>query len=339
MKKRANEIFKFALKGLVIFAFLQLPMQAQEEGENLSPAEDAISTAGTKTTVHPKLWTNQESGQLYANSSVKFILDANDNLSKTDYIEYKIDDGEFIRYSAPITIAKEGPHNITYRSADRAGNREFDHSFNVVIDNTAPEVELTPAKPFVEKDGRLFTSPGNIFVIRAIDEHSGVKSIRYGVNSKAEASYEEGRTVQLSESGSQLIRYDALDYLGNRTIGGSVLVEVDGSRPVVSIQPTKPLRQIEEDQYARRSTGFTVNATDEGGAGISQVMVRIDASQEWQVYNNTLYFATEKEHTIDAKAIDAVGNESEIVSIRFKLDDNPPVTKIRTSVEENKDKN
>ena len=63
------------------------------------------------------------------------------------------------------------------------------------------------------------------------------------------------------------------------------------------------------------------------------IMVRIDGSEEWQTYTDTIYFDTEKEHSIEAKAIDAVGNESEIVSSRFIVDDNPPTTKLKTSVE------
>ena len=261
-----------------------------------------------------------------------FVLSSTDNLSKTDYVEYKLDDSGYIRYSAPISISKEGPHSIRYRAVDRAGNREFEQSFNVIIDNTPPEVELTPARAFVERDGRLFTSPGNTFTIRAVDQHSGIKEIKYGVNSGAREKYEDGRVVQLSDPGSQLIQYEAHDNLGNSTVSGGVLVNVDSTRPRVAIQPTQPLRQVNGDRYARRATGFNISAEDEG-AGITQVMVRIDGSQEWQAYNNTLYFSTETEHSIEAKAVDAVGNESEVVVSRFKVDDNPPITKLRPSVQ------
>ena len=151
------------------------------------------------------------------------------------------------------------------------------------------------------------------------------------MNSSSREKYEEGRVVQLSDPGSQLIQYEALDNLGNRTLGGSILVDVDNTRPKIAIQPTQPLRQVNGDRYARRSTGFRVTAEDDG-AGIAQVMVRIDGAQEWQAYNNTLYFAVETEHTVEAKAVDAVGNESEVVVSRFKVDDNPPITKLRTSI-------
>ena len=324
-----------AFLATALAALTLLPVYAQED---ISPAEEtqnegdsSLDVAGAETSAKPVLWKNEKSGQLYANSGVRFILNATDNLSKTDYIEYKVDDSDYIRYSAPISISKEGPHSISYRAVDRAGNREFEQSFNVIVDNTSPEVELTPARAFIEKDGRLFTSPGNTFTIRAVDQHAGVKDINYGVNSGNKEKYEEGRIVQLSDPGSQLIQYEAIDNLGNRTLSGSVLVDVDNTRPRIAIRPTQPLRQVNGDRYARRATGFNVTAEDEG-AGVTQVMVRIDGSQEWQAYNNTLYFSTETQHSIEAKALDAVGNESEVVVSRFKVDDNPPITKLRTSI-------
>ena len=137
-----------AIAAAALLSFVLLPaVYAQED---ISPGEETQSEGSnapeSETSAKPVLWKNEKSGQLYANSSVRFVLNSSDNLSKTEYIEYRVDDGAYIRYSAPISITVEGPHSITYRAADRAGNREFEQSFNVIIDNTPPEVELTPAR-------------------------------------------------------------------------------------------------------------------------------------------------------------------------------------------------
>ena len=348
--------------GLVIFgisvtAITLFPLKAQEElspaeqetpAENAPPSGDADASTGAKESdsaedaftgsLKPVLWKNDQSGQLYANSSVKFILDSRDNLSQTDYVEYKINDNKFVRYIEPITITEEGPHSITYRAIDRAGNREFNRNFNVVIDNSAPQVAFTPAKAFVERDGRLFTSLGNTFTIRAVDQYSGIKDIKYGINSPPEQTYEEGRTVQLSNSGSQIIQYNARDHLGNNTDGGNIVVQVDDKKPAIRIKSSVSLRKIDGTNYARRATAFSIVANDEG-SGVAVIMVKIDGSEEWQTYNKPLYFATEQEHSIEAKASDAVGNESETVVSRFIVDDNPPISKLRTSVSETNDAN
>ncbi len=330
-----SELFRSLFVTLFVGAFLTvifLPAYAQEDNQEgeLSPAEETQQDAVSSSSVKPALWRNVKSNQLYANFAVKFYLDSTDDLSKTDYIEYKLDEGEYVRYSAPFSIYEEGPHSISYRAVDRAGNREFNQSFSVIVDNKAPEVELAPSQSFVEKDGRLFTSLNNTFTIRAVDRYSGIKSISYSINSEPIQTYKAGSVIKLSQSGSQVIKYKADDNLGNTTESGSVVVEVDNGVPIVQIRPSSSLKQVNGDRYARRSTSFNVIAKDDG-AGVSQVMVRIDGAQEWQSYVSPLSFETEADHSIAAKAIDAVGNESQIAIIRFKVDDNPPVTKIRTS--------
>ena len=277
------------------------------------------------------LWTDAN-GNIYANSKVKFILEASDDLSDIEYIEYRMDDAKsFIKYKGPFTIAQEGPHVIVYRSVDRAGNHEVDHVYNVTIDNKGPDVNILPAKPFVNLSGKLYTSPGNTFTIRTIDALAGIKSVEYGVNTSALRGYSKNEAIQLTDSGSQLIQYKATDNLQNATVG-SLLVQVDAGKPTVTVSPSQPLIAVDNKLYARRNTGFDVNAQDLG-SGVAMIMVRIDGSEEWQTYTDTIYFDTEKEHSIEAKAIDAVGNESEIVSSRFIVDDNPPTTKLKTSVE------
>lgn len=299
----------------------------QKPGATNTPA----ATTPAATSAPAVLWKNPQSGDQYATSSVKFVLESRDNISEVDYIEYKIDNSEFRRYAGPITIPEQGPHTITYRSVDKAGNREVDRIYSVTIDDNGPLVRVLPAAAFVTRDGKNYTPPSNTFTIRASDEFSGVKEVLYGVNSSELKAYREGEAVQITASGTQLINFQGVDNLGNKTTG-SVLVEVDADKPVVEIKPTQPLTKVDQRQYARRNTGFRVEATDLG-SGIQTIMVRIDGAQEWQAYSDVIFFDAEKEHVIEARAIDAVGNESEIKTLRFVVDDNPPTTELRTSVE------
>ncbi|MCB1308109.1 MAG: hypothetical protein KDK30_08020 [Leptospiraceae bacterium] len=321
--------------GMLSPAYSQEPTDSEAtEEDTMSPGEEAGNTAdnsmqdqGQVMQVGAAMYKDS-AGNLYANSRQYFRLNASDDLSRIEYTEYKIDDSSFRRYQGPINIEDEGPHTIVYRSVDRAGNQEVDRVYNVTIDNTAPVVAVVPARPFVQKDGKTYTSPGNTFTIRANDKYSGIKSIKYGVNSSELRTYEKNASIQLTESGSQLIQWRAEDNLGNTTVDGSQLVEVDGDKPTVVIKPTQPLIHVGETRYARRNTGFDVTGKDEG-SGISQIMVRIDDSDEWQTYSDTIYFDTEEAHSIEAKAVDAVGNESEVVRSEFVVDDNPPQTELQ----------
>ena len=297
------------------------------ENQNQTAATGETAEAQPRDkTGGPSYWTNNDTEVNYTNSKTTFSLNANDSLSDVDYIEYKINDGPFQKYQGPFNLSAEGPHTIVYRGVDKAGNRETDRVFNVTVDNVPPQVTLLPGMAFVVKDGKSFTAPGNSLTIRVQDDYSGVKSVKYSINSGTLSDY-NGEVLRLSQPGTHLINYSAEDNLGNKMNGGNLLVEVDAEKPMVDLAPTNPLVTVGTKKFARKNTGFKVSAMD-NGSGISQILIRLDGSQEWQTYTDVLRFDTEKEHTIEAKAIDAVGNESEVKKITFTVDDNPPRTQL-----------
>lgn len=338
---------RFWVVATVVFTLFMLPLASQDELENLEELE-GVETEGeqpsapageTTTTTDAGLqgepgkgvtWKD-ENGVLYANSKVKFVLESKDSVSEVDFIEYKIDEGDFRKYQGPIELNDDGAHTITYRSVDKAGNREADKIFNVTIDNKSPEMQVLPARPFYVRDGKRYSSLGNSFTFRVTDEHSGVKSARYGINSENLTDY-NNEVIRLGNPGAQLIRFQAVDNLSNTTSRDNLVIEVDGEKPSVEIQPTNQLVEVQGRQYAKKNTGFNVTGQD-SGAGIGQILVRIDGGEEWQTYTKTLYFSKETDHTIEAKAVDAVGNESDVVKMTFVTDDNPPTTIIKTELQ------
>jgi len=322
------------MKRVIIIASLAIaaglaPLFSQEKPATDKPARETQTAVEDHSVDMP--WKNPTTGDYYATSRVKFVLTATDNLSDVDYIEYKLDETQFQKYQGPFNITDEGPHTVLYRAVDKAGNRETDHVYHVTIDNTAPEVRVLSATPFFVNNGKYFTAPGNSFTFRVADTLSGIKSVLYGVNSTEMKAYNND-VIKFDVPGSQLIQYRAEDNVGNKTTEGSLLVEVDADKPVVEIIPTNSLTVVGDKQYARRHTGFRVRATD-NGSGITKVMVKIDGAQEWQAYNDVLTFDTETAHTIEAMAEDSVGNKSDSKVLTFIVDDNPPVTEIKTSVE------
>lgn len=327
--KRLSAILAMGFLSSIVFA--QEPAKdtkATDPGLNpgVEPSKQQTEPAATTGT---GIWTSPAK-ENYATSRVRFVLKAADNLSGLDYIEYRVDESENRRYVAPLVLDKEGPHTIVYRSVDKAGNKEVDQVYHVVTDNRAPEISILPAKAFVVKNGRNFSSPNNSFGIRISDDFSGVKSAVYGVNSDDLKAYQE-EVIKLTAPGSQLIQYKAEDNVGNKT-QGSILIDVDAAKPTVEILPSEPLMPLGDKVYAKRRTGFKIEGSDTG-SGVEQILVRVDASEEWQTYSSTLYFDLEKEHTIQAKVIDAVGNESDVKKVTFIVDDNPPATDLRANVE------
>jgi hypothetical protein len=108
-------------------------------------------------------------------SDVQVTLTASDNSggSGIDHIEYKINDGSWRTYAAPITISGEGHHTIYYKAQDRAGNWESQKQVSVSIDATAPTGSV------VLDDGAAST-PGVLIHVQtsATDATSGLYQLR-----------------------------------------------------------------------------------------------------------------------------------------------------------------
>ena len=77
-----------------------------------------------------------------------------------------------------------------------------------------------------------------------------------------------------------------------------------------------------------RSNYFTIKASD-ADSGIDKILYKVDGQGDYQTYTTPINFSKEGEHSIEAKAVDNAGNESEIQKIEFLVDDNPPKTTIK----------
>jgi hypothetical protein len=282
----------------------------------------------------------------YATSQAKFELTATDNISSLDFIEYKINDAyQFSVYGHPFSLDKEGPHKITYRSVDRVGNREEDNVFNVIIDNTGPTLNFALNKAPIVIDGKRYLAPGTKLEIRATDNYSGVKSVEYSTNGSDWQPYKDG--IVLDKAGAAQLKYRAIDNLGNKsenlsgfsttTPGQGASPEdlavinslyVENTPPVVMITPAKRWITVDGKKYAMRDNTYLVEAQD-AESGVANIFVKLDNGAEWQIYSGKLAFQTEGPHSIEAKAVDKVGNESQPVKVEFIVDDNPPKSTIR----------
>lgn len=343
-EKKVDEAEKAAEGGVTPPATSERAAEPAATTESTATAQPATAQPATADSQVGNIYNDGKT--TYATSQAKFELTATDNISNLDFIEYKIDDShQFSVYGHPFSLEKEGPHKIVYRSVDRVGNREEDNIFNVIIDNTGPTINFALNKAPIVIDGKRYLAPGTKLEIRATDNYSGVKSVEYSTNGSDWQPYKDG--ILLDKPGAAQLKYRAIDNLGNKsenlsgfattTPGQGASPEdlavinalyVENTPPVVMITPAKRWINVDGKKYAMRDNTYLVEAQD-SESGVANIFVKIDNGAEWQIYSGKLAFQTEGPHSIEAKAVDKVGNESQPVKVDFIVDDNPPKSTIR----------
>lgn len=306
-----------------------------EPRESVEPAS-SIDRRGTSTTTTSRSTTVTSSeatpvggaNEIFINSNTTFELRATDDSSMVDYIEYRVNNSDLIKYTNPISLSTEGISQITYRSVDKAGNIEAFKLLTVIVDNTPPTVSMMSEEPFYVTEGSSYTSKTNTFTFKAKDELSGVKAVEYAINDGEYQTFSKDNPFRVEKDGTNLIRYTATDNAGNRSREASVAVIIDDKAPRVEIVPATPLVDIDGKIYSRKGNSFTVRATD-SESGVRRIMVKMSDEADFRPYVEPIIVNSGGEFTIEAKAIDNVGNESEVVRTSFFVDVNPPQSEIK----------
>ncbi|WP_411823570.1 multi-beta-barrel domain surface protein OmpL47 [Leptospira sp. 'Mane'] len=319
---------KFLLAITTIFLAGQISAQVADPKANTSTKSEAVESEASTTAekvVTDAVAEALAKETLFINSKTAFTLEAKDDSSTVDYIEWKTKAGDYRRFTAPIRLSEEGVTEIQYRSVDKVGNVEAPKILNVTVDNTAPKVTLQPAEPFFVLNGVPFTSKNNSYTVVAEDK-VGVQAVQYAINSEAAKPYSD--PIKLEATGANTIKYSATDKAGNSSPESSVVITIDDVKPTVEIVPSLPLVDIAGKPYAKRGNVFHVNAIDKE-SGLKKVLVKLDAEAEFRPYVEGITVETQGEHKIQAKAIDNVGNESATVEVSFFVDLTPPSSVIQ----------
>jgi hypothetical protein len=325
---------KYTLAILTLFLVGQLSAQSAEPKANTSTNETAVEKA--EEVVKDLMGSKEKSGEvvtasketLFITSKTAFTLEAKDDSSMIDYIEWKPKNGDYRRFTQPIRISEEGATEIHYRSVDKAGNSETPKVLVVVVDNTAPRVSLIPSEQFFVLDGVPFTSKNNSYTIVAEDKQTGVQAVQYGINTEATKSYAE--PIKLEKGGANVIKYSATDKSGNSSPESSLIISVDDVKPTVEIVPSLPLVDINGKAYAKRGNIIHVNAYDKE-SGVKKILIKLDAEAEFRPYIEAVNVEVQGEHILRAIAVDNVGNQSEVVELKFNVDLTPPSSMIQKS--------
>ena len=267
-------------------------------------------------------------GILFVSSNTVFTLSATDDLSGVASIEYRIDGGQWTPY-APFGISVEGEHTIEFRSRDNLGNTEEIKSVKVTVDNSPPSTEISPGEPkFSSPDGRLFVSSKTLFTLSASDYPAGVARTEYRID---DGQWLEYLPFTLSGEGMHRISYRSIDNLGNMEMEKTLVVIVDDTAPVTTINVGDPRYEKDGDLYISAGTEIDLSATDEG-SGVKRIEYSIDSSS-FIPYTGaiTLDSFSEGTHTITYRSVDNLGTAEDARQLTVILDRTPPQTTLTAS--------
>jgi hypothetical protein len=79
--------------------------------------------------------------EITGTNPVTITLTATDDISGVDYTMYKIDDGTYATYTAPVEVTEAGDHTVYFYSVDNEGNTETEKSETFTV--TAPALTIT----------------------------------------------------------------------------------------------------------------------------------------------------------------------------------------------------
>ncbi|MBB4689068.1 OmpL47-type beta-barrel domain-containing protein [Amycolatopsis jiangsuensis] len=246
-------------------------------------------------------------GNYVGSATVK--LDATDSQSGVDKVEYKLDEGEWTAYSAPVVVDSVGAHMVHYKATDKEGNasEEGMSSFSVVAgqpgDDTPPTVtaEVTGEQ---DADGNYLDTA--TVKLTATDADSGVDKVEYALDEGEWTAYAD--PVAVSAPGMHMLHYRASDKAGNASEEGMAhftVVSSDTTAPTVTAEVAG--NQDADGNYVGKAT-VTVKAADDE-SGVDKTEYKVDEG-EWTAYAEPVVVSTAGAHTVHYRATDKAGNAS-----------------------------
>jgi plastocyanin len=238
-------------------------------GEDTTPPEVTADVSGDQ----------DEAGEYVGSATVS--LDATDDSSGVDRVDYAVDGGGWTAYEAPVLVNTPGEHTVRYRATDKAGNTSPERSVSFTVVGP-PADDTTPPEVSAQLDGEQ-NGDGDYLAMAALalqahDQESGVARVEYAVGDGEFTSYTE--PVMFHAEGEHTVTYRATDHAGNSSEAATVtfrIVADDGGEPDPDCpeRDDRPLVVI-----GAESTGFTGVPNREAPSGCT-INELIEDERHW----------------------------------------------------------
>jgi cytochrome c len=184
---------------------------------------------------------------------VTITATATDEGDDQPVIEYRMDDGDWTEYSAPIVIDEDGTVVFEARASNAAGAVSDPESVTVRLDSTAPEVTVLGVE-----DGASVPAGTELDIsVDVEDETSGPGTVTAELNGEA-----LGLPATITpEPGEYLLSVTATDQAGNASdleVSFEVVAEVTFESVAELLETLREDGLVSQQQYSRLTSQLTI---------------------------------------------------------------------------------
>ncbi|TLM99352.1 MAG: hypothetical protein FDZ75_00260, partial [Actinobacteria bacterium] len=268
---------------------------------------DACDVVGTLTQadiVAPT--TSDNAPTTWVNSDATVTLVSSDATAGVSATFVALDGSAISTYSAPVIVAGEGVHTLSYYSVDKAGNRETTRTATVRIDKTAPVTG--------DNIPTTWRSAPTTVSLSAVEALSGSAVTYYSVDDAPASAYTG--PFQIAADGVHTIAYRTVDNAGNAETTKTATLRIDKTAPVTGDNaPTK---------WVAGSWSLTLAPVDLT-SGVESVRFSINGAAA-ATYTAAIPVTANGTTTVAYSAVDAAGNREATKTATVLVDALAPVT-------------
>ena len=293
---------KIRVFSLAILSVFSLQLIAQEEQSH-----------------EKKIFKNDE-GKVYVNKALPVYLSVS---TQRDGSDGEILEGKDPTYSSPMYLDSEGYNTIRSPwqvdpETKKVVYPKQEVIFELYADSKSPITKIDFNSENVKKIEENVVMKGGTVSLSASDETSGVEAIYYSIDNGSYKKYTDD--IVLSDEKATLIKYYAVDNVGNAEPVTITNVIVDNSAPVSALTVDG---DKSEDVLSSRST-ILLSAKD-GESTNSRIFYTIDDGKTYS-YTKPVSIAnlSEGEHSITYFAVDDVDNNESKKTYDFFIDKSAP---------------
>tara|TARA_R110000868_G_scaffold411567_1_gene705382 strand:- start:2151 stop:5267 length:3117 start_codon:yes stop_codon:yes gene_type:complete len=253
---------------------------------------------------------------IYIHPTTELALKANDEEMEIRTVWYSTN-GENNRqpYSHPVSFKAGSFSVLQFAAEDELGNQSEVHNLNVAVDGTAPQTQHVISGDRIESKNGFIFGPGATLSFSAADRASGVAYINYSINSETMTRYSQ--SIQFKQSGQKIVRFQAVDQVGNVEELQVLSVLYDETAPEIDISFSKqPHQQNDNEATIDAETLISITSIDRESE-VKSLEYKL-GEQDYKPYFRPIKMQGSSPQKLTIRSIDLFGNEQiKVITIQL----------------------